>query len=413
MKMVVTKVARILFILLLLYLLTLPQLFRTAAYFEQKQEINSFLSVQDFYKSNKSAQLSGANVCNHAISMFPDDSTIQSAFSEAENFHNRGGNLKSVQLYLDKQIPFTYGTLGMSYIPENKASPRVLPGDKDISSIIKEEMVAKDEKKRGGYDQGLLPGRFDPRHEALHTRRERRWIDVLEPNAIDRWLAAIGPEIQCSRLTQIRTELKYEDKYMCDYDKLVSLKVSEHQSEKDTSDTCDLISIGSNDQWGFETVIAQETNCRTHTFDCTIGMPKKKPHQDSVLFYPHCISDSDKVMNERSYLSYASIWAKTGMKGAPKLLKIDVEGFEYDVITSMLRDAKELGETMLPEQISIELHSATKMYDLPWLLRNRQSSEIALLTGMLYRVGGYLPVKTSWQEGCAQCLEVLYVRVFC
>lgn len=370
-------------------------------------------SMQNYLQNKKGVQDFDTSVCNHAISMFPKLSVIETAYQEAENFHNRGGNLKRIQLYLDKQIPFTYGTLGMSYIPEIETSAKVSPGDKSISSIIKEEMKAKDTKKRGGYDQGYLPGKFDPRHEALHTRRERRWIDVLEPNAIDRWLAAIGPELQCSRLTRIRTDKEYEDKYMCDYDKLSSKEFEDMSDKNEKSNTCDLISIGSNDQWGFETAVTKETNCRTHTFDCTIGKPSKKPSQESVLFYPHCISDADKIMNERSYLSYSSIWTKTGMKGAPKLLKIDVEGFEYDVLTSMLRDAKDLGEDMLPEQISIELHSATKMYDLPWLLRNRQSSEVALLTGMLYRVGGYLPVKTSWHKGCAQCLEVLYVRVFC
>jgi hypothetical protein len=370
---------------------------------------------------SRGADFSDTFVCAHAKSMFPSMSIIEAAYWEAENFHNRGGNLKSIQLYLDKQLPFTYETLGMSYIPEKKTSHQVEAGDKDISSIIIDEIKEKDVHKRGGYDQGYLPGKFDPPHKALHTRREKRWIDVLEPNAIDRWLAAIGPELKCSSLTRIGTEKSYEDKYMCNYDRLSSSKTTttinakskSHMQKNGDLNSCDLISIGSNDQWGFETVVTDETNCRTHTFDCTIGEPRKRPPRDSVLFYPHCISDSDKVMNERSYLSYSSIWKKTGMKGTPKLFKIDVEGFEYDVLTSMLRDAKELGEDMLPEQISIELHSATKMYDLPWLLRNRQSAEVALLTGMLYRVGGYLPVKVSWQEGCKQCLEVLYVRVFC
>jgi len=34
-------------------------------------------------------------------------------------------------------------------------------------------------------------------------------------------------------------------------------------------------------------------------------------------------------------------------------------------------------------------------------------------SGMMYNLGGYLPVKLEEQETCDSCMEVLYVRVFC
>jgi hypothetical protein len=56
---------------------------------------------------------------------------------------------------------------------------------------------------------------------------------------------------------------------------------------------------------------------------------------------------------------------------------MDVEGFEYDVLTQMLREASEPGsKNNLPAQISIELHYGTRMYDLAWLKRWRNAGEI-------------------------------------
>ena len=85
---------------------------------------------------------------------------------------------------------------------------------------------------------------------------------------------------------------------------------------------------------------------------------------------------------------------------------MDVEGFEYDVLTQMLQD-----DYLLPLQIQVELHWATKMVDVPWMLRTLTSAELALFSGMMFTSGGYLPVHRD--ESCTVCLEVLYVRALC
>ena len=84
------------------------------------------------------------------------------------------------------------------------------------------------------------------------------------------------------------------------------------------------MSIGSNDQWGFETEIVLSTGCHTHTFDCTITRPLNKPDLDSVSFYSACISHEDRIVDGRKYLTYESLWKRTGMDAPPKMLKIDV-----------------------------------------------------------------------------------------
>jgi hypothetical protein len=68
---------------------------------------------------------------------------------------------------------------------------------------------------------------------------------------------------------------------------------------------------------------------------------------------------------------------------------------------------------ILPHQISVEFHYASRMFDLPWMLRMRKAGEVALLFGTVYRKGGYLLVHVNFNPGCAPCLEVLFVRILC
>jgi hypothetical protein len=69
---------------------------------------------------------------------------------------------------------------------------------------------------------------------------------------------------------------------------------------------------------------------------------------------------------------------------------------------------------MLPMQISVELHYATRMYDVPWMMRSFTTSEIAMFVGMMYRRGGYVLVNHEpIGPGCWACAEVLFVKLFC
>jgi hypothetical protein len=92
---------------------------------------------------------------------------------------------------------------------------------------------------------------------------------------------------------------------------------------------------------------------------------------------------------------------------------MDVEGFEYNVLSSMMPKSSSTGPENLPEQIIVELHYASRMYDLPWMMRARQASEISMLISHMYRSGGYMPVHVDYDPGCAPCLEVLFVKVLC
>jgi hypothetical protein len=114
-------------------------------------------------------------------------------------------------------------------------------------------------------------------------------------------------------------------------------------------------------------------------------------------------------------VTYRKMVKAAGLTEAPSLFKMDVEGFEFDVMAQMLQEAMESGSMdTLPLQISVELHYATRMYDVPWKMRLLTAAEISSFMGMMYNRGGYLPVHyEAIGPGCYSCAELLFVRVFC
>ena len=103
------------------------------------------------------------------------------------------------------------------------------------------------------------------------------------------------------------------------------------------------------------------------------------------------------------------------MKTPPVLMKMDVEGFEYDVLQQMIIEAEESGSKhLLPTQIlSVELHYTTRMYDLDWMTRYRQVGELTFFLGFMFRKGGYIIVHTKFNPPWDDPMEDLFVRAFC
>jgi hypothetical protein len=155
-------------------------------------------------------------------------------------------------------------------------------------------------------------------------------------------------------------------------------------------------------------------NCVTHTFDCTVQNPSTPGH-DNINLYLYCISSKDEVIDERQYVTYSKIMQIANMTKPATLFKMDVEGFEYDVLVQMIEEARQSGSMdMLPTQISVELHYATRMYDIPWRLRSVTSAEIAVFIGLMYNQGGYVLVKhENIGPGCFPCAELVFLRAFC
>jgi Methyltransferase domain len=232
---------------------------------------------------------------------------------------------------------------------------------------------------------------------------------VLEPSEGRlKWDVALGPiGPSCSNVIQFG---KKEDgdgyKFMC-------MPNNEHETEEKE---CHVISAGGNDNWKFETALTDKLpHCTTHTFDCTLpngGQPKRKPIRENIRFYDYCLAGASyNETNGRKYLSYVDMLHVAGIvQTPPAYFKIDVEGFEYDIFTSMIATSP---KQLLPSQIQVELHWATRMTGLSWMPRTRSSGELALFAGMMFNGGGYVPVHLDFNPYCTPCMEVLFVQGVC
>jgi len=368
--------------------------------------------------------------CSNTNHLFNSSEVLDSAYTQLEQFHNGGGNLKTIETYLNEQMDPTLSLLGVTFTPDGSKDP--IPTGNSTTKGIKDLFRQQDKNKRGGYDQRVMPGNFnspDPNMKALRGKKIGNWykyymFDVMEPDDLSRWDKGLGPILGiCSHLDKIlpmNRKRSYEEKMMCSYPG-ANRDDNEQEDKKNDPDhangygpNCNMISIGSNREWGFEESVAAQTSCRTHTFDCTTAANPKKPDVDSIHYYPYCLANENKKIEDRDFITYFGMVEKIGLTKAPDLLKMDVEGFEFDILTQMLdHTEKTNSKHLLPAQISLELHYATRMYDLPWHLRFRQTAEIAMFAGMMYNRGGYMLVETKLDEGCKPCAEVLFVRAFC
>jgi len=427
-------------------------------------------------------------ICPSAEKLFDDgrdnNNNLDAIIEKAKDFHQRGGNLVSIEKYLTGQMQNTLDKLDMKFefnqppaaAKNNKEdTPTTTTNDDGSNTKNKNNNKAIDDLTmyyqthndipRGGYGQPL-PGKWSGKNFGKNGPLfEQRWINVIEPSTAERFKVSVGPVgPNCSKQIHF-AEHTYEEKLFCvpdanggggnSSDVVTTTHQNElqTQAEEDQQEECNIFSIGSNDQWGFENEVVQKLpDCVTHTFDCTLknNTPKKKPNSDNVRFYPYCIGDGDGDGGEDNnnsnnnnnnkhdssttstntttttddnketttptsktsrFLPYHELWKQTNTKSPPKLLKIDVEGFEFSVLPSMLRTSP---QEIWPEQIMVEIHWGTRMVDVPSMLRTRQASEIALLFGQLFNYGGYLPVNVKYFEpGCSSCMEVLLVRVVC
>jgi hypothetical protein len=192
-----------------------------------------------------------------------------------------------------------------------------------------------------------------------------------------------------------------------------------------SSPGCRIISIGSNNQWDFERDIVEKTSCRVDTFDCTLA-PDIRPPKDlsgRVQLHPYCVGATNMTIDDnadatrraakrqrgahgpRVFLDWHSMLKSIGLDGPPTFLKMDVEGFEYGVLRSMMKHP-----SILPDQIALELHYQTQFPDISWFGRYLSAGEIATVAEELFKVGGYQVVDRHDNPYCKHCTEILLVR---
>ena len=113
---------------------------------------------------------------------------------------------------------------------------------------------------------------------------------------------------------------------------------------------CTVFSLGSNNQYDFEAAVLAATVCSVHTFDCTVdGYSIDERH----FFQKLCLGDPQHHMG---YITLNDALRIADVEEV-SLLKMDIEGFEFDVVSHWTEAA------VLPSQLSMEIHRGNPAHD--------------------------------------------------
>lgn len=170
---------------------------------------------------------------------------------------------------------------------------------------------------------------------------------------------------------------------------------------------CVVFSIGSNNVWGFEEEIYKSTSCRIETFDCTVRKNAKVPDviKDRTRLHRVCLGDKDELRGGKQFSTWDSLLTLVGITTAPTFLKMDIEGYEFEVMRSIIESGKNL-----PLQIAMELHYYASV---PAIFKTgrKSSAEIFAFMNYLQLFGGYYLIDR--RDGCPECSEILLAKLDC
>lgn len=158
---------------------------------------------------------------------------------------------------------------------------------------------------------------------------------------------------------------------------------------------------------GFEEDVYRKTNCSVHVFDCTVPESVTAPAAiaSRVHFYRYCIGGAQDAEKNVLFITWDGLLDMIKFQHAPAWLKMDIEGYEWEVLPAILAAGDRA-----PVQISLELHYVTQMKLLSWYGRYKTAAEIALFLDLLWH-HKYLLVDRNDNPHCPHCSEILLSRV--
>lgn len=181
---------------------------------------------------------------------------------------------------------------------------------------------------------------------------------------------------------------------------------------------CIVYSIGGNNQWQFEEDVLEKTNCIVHTFDCTGPRERFTPPLHPKLNFHHiCLVSDETEMHDA--IMEGKRWTLASMQknlghNQIDLLKLDVEGFEWDVLQSWLALSISPEPFALPMQILMELHYRTQMKQLaPTADEDFKSVSDVVVLSSLLKTLGYFSAINYRNPHCPHCTELTLIRTTC
>lgn len=173
---------------------------------------------------------------------------------------------------------------------------------------------------------------------------------------------------------------------------------------------CVVFSIGSANAWSFETDLVANTHCHVHTFDCTVDGQVPPTLVDRVTFHKYCIGNSSQ--GGELFKSLDELIEIAGVSQVT-LLKMDIEGFEWQVINQIVDSALQARTDIFPMQIAVEMHYLTQFPEVNFHGRDLSPGEIYLYFESLFQRGGYVLAERRDNRFCAHCSEILLLKVMC
>ena len=174
---------------------------------------------------------------------------------------------------------------------------------------------------------------------------------------------------------------------------------------------CIVFSLGSNGQYDFERDLLGSTECKIYTFDCTYDGVSQGPRH---TYFKKCIGTAAKEASDENFITLANAVKMVGVSKID-LLKIDIEGYEFDEMAYW-----SIKDPWLPEQVAIEVHHSKVIYssvvnntnfsNLLWPAHHLDLSDLALFFGHLGHLGYAIASREDNPHGGC-CSEFLLVRV--
>jgi len=179
---------------------------------------------------------------------------------------------------------------------------------------------------------------------------------------------------------------------------------------KTDANKCIVFSIGSNNQYGFETDIVQRTKCFVEIFDCTVGnFTPPASIVSRVRTHKICLGRANEFLDGLEFMTWDSLLKLTGLTTNPDFLKMDIEGYEYAVMQSILSSGKNI-----PLQIAMEIHHFKVFYVKGVrTVTDVSSAEMVTWFENLRVVGGYYLVDRNDNPACSRCTEVVLAKLNC
>ena len=121
---------------------------------------------------------------------------------------------------------------------------------------------------------------------------------------------ALGSVVQCPPSLVVAFGTGDDEKRICG-------------SPQTNGDSCTVVSVGSNNQWGFELEVNKRLpHCTIHTLDCTVDAQVPQGLAHRLVFHKVCLSEHDHTRDGQRYMSWSTFSRTIGLKAPPIALKV-------------------------------------------------------------------------------------------